>query len=262
MKRLFWVAMAMIVIFLFLSSQCAQCASAGFKEEQKKFSRVREAYQLREAAVKNIFEEKGLKYPPKQIFFRVFKAEGKFEIWVVGREKKFVLLKKYEIPSVLARFIGPKRRYGDCLVPEGFYTIVVFNHNSKFHLSLGLNYPNEMDKLAGAGDNDLGGDIFIHGGHTSMGCIPLTNEGIQEVYLLAVEARNSGQKNIPVHIFPSRLLMERDALEVVTPEYNQALIEFWKNLREGYIFFETHKILPRIEVKKKKYVFVFQKPKS
>ena len=154
--------------------------------------------------------------------------------------------------------VGPKRRRGDLLIPEGFYIITSLNHQSFFYLSLGINYPNELDKILTTDKNSPGGDIFIHGGQASFGCIPLTDEGIQEVYLLAVEAKNAGQKDIPVHIFPARLLMEKDALEIVIPEFDSALIEFWKNLREGYRFFETEKVLPQIEVKNKRYLF--QKP--
>ena len=42
---------------------------------------------------------------------------------------------------------GPKRAEGDYQVPEGFYYINEFNPNSKYHLSLGLNYPNASDKI-------------------------------------------------------------------------------------------------------------------
>lgn len=246
-----------IAIMMFSISSAS---SFSFKEEQKQYPRVREAYTLKEPLLKKLFGEKGLRYPPKQIFFRIFKGERKFEVWVIGKKKNFVFLKEYEIPPRVNSFIGPKRRQGDLLVPEGFYEIVVFNQHSYFYLSLGINYPNELDKVVGGPPANLGGDIFIHGGRASLGCIPLTDDGIQEVYLLAVEAKNSGQKSIPVHIFPARLLMEKDALEVITPEFDSALIEFWKNLREGYRFFETYKILPQIEVKNKKYLF--QKPKS
>ena len=259
LKRLFLASIIafLFFLFLFLSSQSASAGS--FKADQRKFPRVKEAYKLKEDVLKKLFEEKGLHYPPKQIFFRVFKVERKFEVWVIGKEKKFVLLKEYGVPPRINSFIGPKRRKSDLLVPEGFYKIVVFNHNSKFYLSLGINYPNELDKLVGDKDNP-GEDIFIHGGRASLGCIPLTNDGIQEVYLLAVEAQNAGQKSISIHIFPARLLMKKDGLETVIPEFDPALIEFWKNLREGYNFFETNKILPQIQVKSKRYMF--QKPKS
>ncbi len=50
-----------------------------------------------------------------------------------------------------------------------------------------------------------GGDIFIHGSCLTIGCLPLTDDKIKEVYLAAVEARAAGQAQIPVHIFPARL---------------------------------------------------------
>lgn len=248
------LAIAAMAIFLFLSPQSAS-AGGSFKQ----YPRVREAYTLKEGVLKKLFEEKKLQYPPKQIFFRIFKVERKFEVWVQQKKKeKYVLLKTYQISPAFHIRLGPKRRRGDLHIPEGFYHVTSFNPISSFCLSLGIDYPNEVDRALGDKKN-LGGDIFIHGGVASFGCIPV-GDAIEEIYLLAMEARNAGQKNISVHIFPARLLMEKDGLEIVTPEFDQALIEFWKNLREGYRFFEIQKLLPRVEVKNKKYVF--QKPKS
>ena len=48
---------------------------------------------------------------------------------------------------------------------------------------------------------NLGGDIFIHGDCVSIGCIPITNTCIEELYVLAMEAKNNGQTKLPVHVF-------------------------------------------------------------
>jgi murein L,D-transpeptidase YafK len=94
------------------------------------------------------------------------------------------------------------------------------------------------------GTSDPGGDIFIHGGCESTGCIPITNDKIKELYLFALEARNNGQFQIPVHIFPARLTaMEMDYLKKAyrtKPE----LIAFWIELELVYAYFETNKSLP------------------
>ena len=85
---------------------------------------------------------------------------------------------------------GSQRRAGDGQVPEGFYHVNRFHPRSAYHLSLGLDYPSPHDILA-TGLADPGGDIFLHGSNVSEGCLPLTNAGIEEVYLLAVAARAS-----------------------------------------------------------------------
>jgi hypothetical protein len=105
----------------------------------------------------------------------------------------------------MAGELGPKRKQGDNQTPEGFYAISYFNPRSDFHLSLHIDYPNRRDRAAGADGVKLGGDIFIHGGCLSEGCLAITDEGIRELYWLAVEARSVGQRRIPVHIFPARL---------------------------------------------------------
>lgn len=68
-------------------------------------------------------------------------------------------------------------------------------------MSLGLNYPNLSDRKKSKATN-LGGDIFIHGDCVTIGCLPMTNELIKEIYLYAIYAKNNGQEKIPVYIFP------------------------------------------------------------
>ena len=59
---------------------------------------------------------------------------------------------------------GHKNFEGDGRTPEGEYLIDRRNPNSRFHLSLGINYPNEADiAFAKAEGKKPGGDIFIHG---------------------------------------------------------------------------------------------------
>jgi murein L,D-transpeptidase YafK len=60
---------------------------------------------------------------------------------------------------------GHKSEQGDGRTPEGLYFIDRVNTNSRYFLSLGINYPNNKDReLADAAGVDPGGDIFIHGG--------------------------------------------------------------------------------------------------
>jgi murein L,D-transpeptidase YafK len=142
--------------------------------------------------------------------------------------------------------LGPKRREGDMQVPEGFYLVSVFNPWSNFHLSLKIDYPNASDRILGDRLHP-GGDIFIHGSCVTIGCIPLRDDPIEEIYLAAVDARASGQVRIPVHIFPGRMQPLQPELERFAKS-NTNLQAFWQNLQEGFTYFETKHLLPRIAV--------------
>ena len=218
-----------------------------FKTEQNKYVRVREAYTEKETTLKQLCKDVQIPYPPKEIFIRIFKYDKILELWVRSEQAdSFVLFKEYKICASSGK-LGPKRRQGDYQVPEGFYTINDFNPFSNFHLSLGINYPNESDRTLGVKGN-LGGNIFIHGDCVTIGCIPITNDCIKEVYLMAVEAKASGQKQIPVHIFPTRF--DKGAWIFQTCINDKGLTKFWSNLKIGYEYFESHKRLPTISIKK------------
>ncbi|MGY0041218.1 L,D-transpeptidase family protein [Pedobacter sp. NJ-S-72] len=132
--------------------------------------------------------------------------------------------------SAYSGILGPKTKKGDLQTPEGIYFIDRFNPDSKFHLSLRINYPNATDLLR-SGQNDPGSDIYIHGNQVTAGCIPLTDDKIKEVYILAVEAKNSGQSQIPVHIFPFRMTKENMNTEVLNFPQHKA---FWTTLQPVY----------------------------
>jgi murein L,D-transpeptidase YafK len=212
-----------------------------FKETQLTHTRVKSAYQEKEEIVKNYFAEKGISYNGFNLFIRGFKKEQKLEIWIREKNKTvFILLQVYDFCTTSGT-LGPKRKEGDLQIPEGIYHINHFNPASNFHLSLGINYPNTSDKILG---NKLrpGGSIYIHGNCVTIGCIPITDDKIKELYTLAVEARNNGQSRIPVHVFPARLGNEE--LEILKSEYsNESLIEFWENLKAVYDSFESTKQL-------------------
>lgn len=64
-----------------------------------------------------------------------------------------------------------------------------------------INYPNEFDKSkTNLSDiNKLGGDIFIHGNTITIGCIPIGDLAIEEVFMLAQKAIS---QQIPIIIAP------------------------------------------------------------
>ncbi|WFB36313.1 L,D-transpeptidase family protein [Kiritimatiellota bacterium B12222] len=81
---------------------------------------------------------------------------------------------------------GPKLREGDKQIPEGLYRVEALNPNSSYHLSIKLNYPNAFDQQMGKQDGreSLGSDIFIHGKTATIGCIPIGDPAIEELFLI------------------------------------------------------------------------------
>ena len=171
----------------------------------------------------------------------------------------YKLFKTYKV-CALAGTLGPKRMEGDYQVPEGFYYINEFNPKSNYHLSLGINYPNISDRILSDAINP-GGDIYIHGSCVTVGCIPLTDPMIEEVYILTAHAKNQGQDFIPVHIFPIRYNVKRsiDFLGKLTKDDEQ-LKDFSSHLEDAFNYFEKHKQVPVVAVSDKGEYYVNDAP--
>lgn len=215
-----------------------------FQQTQMNYERVRNANARYEAGIKKMFADKGINYPCSNIYYRGIKALNDLELWARNSPSDtFTLVKTYKI-CALSGILGPKRYEGDRQVPEGFYFIAEFKPNSDYHLSMLVNYPNYSDLMHG-NRNKPGGDIYIHGACMTVGCMPMTNEWIEEMYIIALQARINGQLNIPVHIYPIRYT--KQAIDYVQREYKNAPEKqsFWMNLKRAYDYFEaTHRILP------------------
>ena len=225
-----------------------------FKTTQQKYERVKTAYNEKWENLKTDLVKQNINPQNFELFIRVFKKDKTVELWIKSKEEKtYKLFKTYVICSSSGE-LGPKRKQGDNQVPEGYYSISAFNPVSNYYLSLQVSYPNESDRIIGK--NNLGGEIMIHGNCVTIGCIPLTDNYIKEVYILAVEAKNNGQENIPIYIYPTRL--NESGMEYLKNNYsaNISLISFWNNLKSGYDYFELHKQIPEISVDKNgKYIF-------
>lgn len=162
------------------------------------------------------------------VFLRAFKEENILEIWVLPEGKeKYIRIRTYPICAASGK-PGPKLKQGDKQVPEGFYHIAVFNPLSNFHLSLGINYPNNSDRYF-ADSESPGGDIYIHGSCMSIGCLAMTDDYIKEIYVICDRARRNGQKNIPVHIFPFQF---GTTTEMELSKENPTLKERWNSLKK------------------------------
>jgi murein L,D-transpeptidase YafK len=175
--------------------------------------RVQEAYRLKEQTIADLYKQVDCKRGAP-VFLRAFKTEKQLE--------------------------------GDKQVPEGVYSITIFNPKSAFLLSLGLNYPNEADKKV-ANTDAMGGDIYIHGACVSIGCMAMTDDAIREIYLIALEAEEGG-KQVDIHIFPFRMsdeLLQKNARE------NPKWAAFWQELQPIYTFFETEHLVPAYTINTK-----------
>lgn len=119
------------------------------------------------------------------------------------------LIRKYKVVLGFAPR-GDKEIEGDGKTPTGKFYVFTKNPTSKFHLSLGLSYPNAKaanrglrEKIISQAEYDaimeaiekremppqktaLGGEIYIHGGGIAddwtQGCVALDDEQMTEIY--------------------------------------------------------------------------------
>lgn len=209
------------------------------------------AFSKVEDSLRKQFETKKLSWPPQQLYVRSFKYDRQVEVWVKGKAgEQFKLFKTYRM-CMQSGTIGPKRMEGDYQMPEGFYYINEFKPYSNFHLALGINYPNASDKVL-SDSRRPGGDIYIHGGCVSTGCIAISDQPIEELYVLTTNVKDQGQDFIPVHVFPVKYSVKKsfEYLAQATKE-NQPLQKFAITLKAAYDEFEEKKQLPLILVNKK-----------
>jgi murein L,D-transpeptidase YafK len=226
-------------------------ASFNFIAYQRSIPKVSDIMKRKEDTLMKQFQQKGLVWPAKYMYIRSFKYDSELELWVKNKkEEKFKLFKTYKI-CALAGTLGPKRMAGDYQVPEGFYYINEFNPKSLYHFALGLNYPNASDRLL----SDLsqpGGDIYIHGSCVTTGCIPITDDQIEEVYILAAHAKDLGQDFIPVHIFPINFKNNKSVSylnKYLTSFSENAAFE--KSMKNAFFYFEKYKEIPPVLVNDK-----------
>ncbi|WP_304333166.1 murein L,D-transpeptidase family protein [Brachyspira innocens] len=224
-----------IAIFNIISSVSF---ASSFLDEQKRYARVRTAIKEKDALIKQNIINNNIKLNEMNILITAYKQEDILEIYAKNKnDKTYKKIAEYKI-AAKSGILGPKRMEGDLQVPEGFYYIDRFNPASSYYLSLGINYPNEADRKK-SNAKKLGGDIFIHGANVTIGCMPMTDDKIKEIYLYAIYAKDNGQSKIPVYIFPFK--MTDDNFNYYKKIYESSLIDFWKNIKEGYDIFQNTK---------------------
>ncbi|MCF6108577.1 L,D-transpeptidase family protein [Mesorhizobium muleiense] len=181
------------------------------------------------------------------VMARIFKEEGKLEIWKAKTNGRYDLVASYDICKWSGK-LGPKYTEGDRQAPEGFYTVrpAQMNPRSSYHLAFNIGYPNVYDRANGR----TGSHLMVHGACSSSGCYSMTDAQIEQIYAFGRDAFQGGQTEFQIQAFPFRMTAANMARYRKDPNY-----EFWKMLKVGYDNFEITKVPPKVDVCEKRYVF-------
>jgi L,D-transpeptidase-like protein len=167
-------------------------------------------------------------FPPHRSALIAFKDQCRLELHAACNDAPWRLVRAYRILAASGK-LGPKLQEGDRQVPEGVYRITLLNANSKFHVSLRLDYPNALDREMALADGrtDLGCDIMIHGRSASIGCLAVGDAAAEELFTLAAAVK---PENITVIIAPSDLRTSPAAIAPGMPSWTSRL---YAELREA-----------------------------
>ena len=260
MKNLLTITIVFGLGFTVMAQPFQSKAGNSFIDYQRSFTRPGEAMQKKADTLQKQFDAKKIKWPARYLYIRSFKYDSQLEVWVKNEKKdQFQLFKTYKV-CALAGSLGPKRMEGDYQVPEGFYYINEFNPKSNYYLSLGLNYPNVSDKIL-SDSLKPGSEIYIHGSCVTVGCIPIRDEQIDELYILAAYAKDQGQDFIPVHVFPVRFNVEKSVkfLDNITKD-DPVLKKFAARMEDAFDYFDKYRQLPVVMIDTKGQYLINEVP--
>jgi murein L,D-transpeptidase YafK len=241
-----------LLVNLGFANLCFSQESSSFKAQQMKNKRVKDAYATKWPSLEAELKAKKINPSSLEVFIRIFKKEKELELWVKNKaDAQFIFLKKIAICASSGE-LGPKRKEGDYQVPEGIYDLPMFNPNSSYYLAMLVGYPNKSDRILKTGTR-AGGDIMIHGNCVTIGCIPLQDDPVKDVYMLCVEAKNNN--TMPrVEIFPCKFTAENE--KYLEQNYNAEKNNFWKNIKPAFTYFEVNKTPAKYSINAKGlYVF-------
>lgn len=160
-----------------------------------------------DARMRPLFQAVTLPYPPVEVALLAFKDTRVMELHArASPDAAWQYVRTYAVVGASGK-AGPKLMEGDRQVPEGLYQIELLNPSSRFHLSLRLNYPNDFDRRMGAADgrSNLGTDIMIHGGSSSIGCLAMGDEAAEDLFVLAARV---AKEHVRVLIAPTDFRIE------------------------------------------------------
>ena len=134
------------------------------------------------------------------VMARIFKDEGKLEIWKQKNSGRYDLIADYDICKWSGQ-LGPKFTEGDRQAPEGFYAVrpAQMNPWSNYHLAFNIGYPNAYDRAQGR----TGSNLMVHGACAWSGCYSMTNEQIEQIYALGVTPFAAARESSRSRRFPS-----------------------------------------------------------
>lgn len=181
-----------------------------------------------ESRLVSYFLGAGVHYPPRRLALLGFKSERRLEVWA-DDGRGWAHVTDYRVHGASGG-PGPKLREGDRQVPEGLYQITYLNPNSCCHLSLKVSYPNAFDLFHAQreGRTSPGGDIFIHGGAGSSGCLAVGNPAVEELFVLVAR---TGMDNVEVVIAPQDFREEPVVIPWGAPDWTPELYrQIWSAL--------------------------------
>jgi hypothetical protein len=157
------------------------------------------------------FAAAGVSYPPARVTLVGLKRERELRVYAADAGGPLKHIVAFPIRGASGG-LGPKLREGDRQVPEGVYPVESLNPNSRFHLSLRVGYPNDFDRARAReeGRTALGGDIMIHGGSASVGCLAVGDEAAEDLFVLAAAC---GVQNLRVVLAPCDLRSSHAPIE-------------------------------------------------
>lgn len=171
------------------------------------------------------------------------KKEQLLEVWVNRAEGPPRRIRSYPF-TANSGGPGPKLREGDGQIPEGIYRIESLNPNSRYHLSIKLDYPNAFDRARGEEDGreKLGFDIFIHGKAVTIGCIPIGDEAIEDLFTLVAEV---GVKKVKAILAPCDFRVGAEAPAIEAIGWEGDLYELLREAMRPYVMPELRPVAPK-----------------
>lgn len=173
--------------------------------------RVRE-FAAADQRVRAACAERGISFPPQRVVLLGLKSERRLEVYAGPSDAELRFALSFPIQAASGA-LGPKLREGDRQVPEGVYLLESLNPNSRFHAALRVGYPNQLD-IASANRkarDKLGGDIMIHGGAVSVGCLAMGDPVIEDLFVLCAAV---GIENVTIVLSPVDLRVTNLPIEL------------------------------------------------
>lgn len=180
------------------------------------------------------------------ILLRVFKKNGIVEVW----QKKNGAYRHQETLNLCKKLkkLGPKARFSDGVVPEGFYHVpvdLIRWSQEKRPKALPIGFPNTYDLGLGYS----GGPVYLTGGCKTKALFAMPEEDMAQLRDTVETSLTKGQKLLPIHIYPFRMRWSEIGRYKKTINY-----QFWINLKQTYDYFDEHNKLPFIGVCGQNYV--------